>query len=156
VLRTVRRYSLVAGVALFALMVGPVAAAQASNATIVATLNQWGPKIVKDENAVAKGLKGYPQGKAKPLVKALNHEVSDLHRLNHTLRGESASTKAGRKGKNKVTKGLGLIATAYASLSRDVKQANGGPVAASKVNAAVATDKKGRKDLKAGLKLLGA
>ena len=68
---------------------------------------------------------------------------------------ESASSAAGSKGKKDIVKGLTLIANAYGALRHDVQVANGGPVPASKVNAAVSTDKKGRKKLLAGLKLLG-
>ena len=62
--RGIRRYSLLLGVALCAVLSGPIAIAQASNNTLVATLNSYGPKIVKDENAVKVGLNvDYPQGK---------------------------------------------------------------------------------------------
>lgn len=150
--RTVRRYSFLTGLAICIGLAGPIAAAQASDNTIRGTISDWGPTIKKDETAVEKGLNGYP--KVKPLVKALNHEVSDLHRLQKKLRGERASTSKGRKGKNDVTKGLSLIASSYAALSKDVKQANGAPLPVAEVNAAVSTDKKGRAKLKKGLKLL--
>ncbi len=152
--RTVRRNSIWLGLVMCACLAGPVAVAQANDNTLRATINQWGPKIVKDETAVENGLAGYPHGKVKPLVRALNHEVSDLHRLKHKLHSESASSGRGRKGKNDITKGLGLIATAYGALSTDVQQAHGGPVSAAKVNAAISTDKKGRAKLKKGLALL--
>jgi hypothetical protein len=152
--RTGRRNSILMGLMVCACLAGPVTAAQANDNTIRATINQWGPTIVKDEAAVEQGLKGYPHGKVKPLVKALNHEVGDLHKLQHELRRESASSAKGRKGKKDVTKGLGLIATAYGALRKDVQQAHGGPVPVAKVNASVSTDKKGRALLKKGLKLL--
>ncbi len=145
---------MLSGVALCAVLVGPVALAQASDNTLRATLNAYAPRIVKDENAVKSGLVGYPQGKIRPLVRALNHEVTDLHALQHKLAGESASSARGRAGKADIIKGLALIATAYTDLRKDVQAAHGGAVPKSKVNAAVRTDKKGRTKLLAGLKLL--
>jgi hypothetical protein len=142
------------GVALCAVLGGPIALAQASDNSLRTTLNNFAPKIVKDENAVHNGLIGYPQGKVKPLVRALSHEVSDLHSLKHKLAVDSASSAQGAKGRTDIIKGLGLIASAYGALLRDVRAAHGGPVPPSKVNAAVKTDKKGRKNLLAGLHLL--
>ncbi|HTU86768.1 MAG TPA: hypothetical protein VMF57_14410 [Solirubrobacteraceae bacterium] len=154
--RSVGRRWVLSGVVAFAVLAGPVAAAQASDNDLRQTLNTYAPKIVKDENAVKKGLKEYPKGKSKPLVKALNHEVSDLHSLKKALTHESASSTKGRKGKKDIVKGLGLIATAYGALSRDVQAAHGGAVPASEVNAAVSTDKQGRTKLLAGLHLLSS
>ncbi|MGO9887234.1 MAG: hypothetical protein ACLP0L_04885 [Solirubrobacteraceae bacterium] len=153
--RSVRRFTLLSGVALCGILGGPIAVAQASDNSLRATLNSYAPKIVKDENAVRNGLNGYPQGRVKPLIHALTHEIGDLHSLKSKLAHDSASSAAGAKGKKDIVKGLTLIANAYGALRHDVQVANGGPVAAAKVNAAVSTDKKGRKKLLAGLKLLG-
>ena len=152
--RAVRRFSVLSGVALCAILGGPIAVAQASDNTIRQTLNSFAPKIVKDENAVKKGLAGYPKGKVRPLVKALNHEVADLHALKSKLSHEHASSARGKKGKKDVVAGLGLIAKAYGALRTDVQAAHGGPVPSAQVNAAVNTDKKGRAKLLKGLHLL--
>jgi len=153
--RAIRRCSVLSGIALCAVLGGPIAVAQASDNTLRATLNSYSQRIVKDENAVKNGLIGYPKGKVKPLVRALTREVADLHSLKKKLAHDSASSAKGRKAKADIVKGLGLIATAYGALRHDVQVAHGGPVPQSKVNSAVATDKKGRKKLLAGLKLLG-
>jgi hypothetical protein len=152
--RGIRRCSVLSGVALCALLVGPVAIAQASDNSLRSTLNTFAPKISRDENAVRNGLIGYPQGKVRPLVRALSHEVGDLHSLRNKLSHERASSAKGRKAKTDIVKGLTLIANAYGALRKAVKAAHGGPVPKAKVNAAVATDKKGRKKLLAGLHLL--
>jgi hypothetical protein len=152
--RGVRRFSLLSGVALCAILAGPVAGAQASDNTIKQTLNQFAPKIAKDEKAVTSGLKGYPKGRVTPLTRALKHEVGDLQALKSKLTNDSASSPAGAKAKKDIVKGLGLIASAYSTLRKDVLAAHGGPVPASQVNAAVTTDKKGRKKFLAGLNLL--
>ena len=154
--RAIRRGWVLSGVALCAVLAGPVAIAQASDNTMRRTLTNYAPKIVKDENAVKKGLTGYPQGKVKPLVRALNHEVRDLRALKRKLAGESASTAKGAKAKRLIISGLGLIANAYVALRRDVQAAHGRAVPKSKVSAAVRTDQKGRAKLLAGLKLLNA
>lgn len=153
--RSVRRFSLLSGVALCAILGGPIAGAQASDNSIRATLNNFAPKIVKDETAVRTGLTEYPQGKSKPLIKALGHEVGDLHTLKSQLAHESASSSAGATGKTDIVKGLSLIASAYSTLRKDVIAVHGGPVPTAKVTAAVKTDKKGRTKLLAGLHLLG-
>jgi hypothetical protein len=119
------------------------------------TLNNYAPKIASDESAVKSGLQGYSKGKVKPLTRALKHEVTDLHALKSMLAHESPSSAKGAKAKTDIVKGLGLIATAYSALRKDVQAAHGGPVPAAKVDAAVRTDKKGRTKLLAGLKLLG-
>jgi hypothetical protein len=150
----IRRCSVLSGVALCAFLIGGVGVAQASDNTLRATLNAYAPKIVHDENAVKNGLIGYPQGKVRPLVRALNHEVADLHALQHKLATEHASSARGAKGKTDIVKGLALIATAYSALRKDVQAAHGGPVPKAKVNAAIATDKRGRSKLLAGLHLL--
>src|SRR5205807_9065876 len=49
--RAIRRCWLLSGVALCAVLGGPIAVAQASDNTLRATLNSFAPKIVKDENA---------------------------------------------------------------------------------------------------------
>jgi hypothetical protein len=150
----IRRFSVLAGVALCAVLVGPVAVAQANDNTLRSTLNTYAPKISRDENAVRNGLIGYPHGKVRPLVRALTHEVGDLHALRNKLKHEKASSAKGRKAKTDIVRGLSLIANAYGALRSAVKAAHGGPVPKAKVNAAVATDKKGRKKLLAGLHLL--
>ena len=151
----IRRCSVLSGVALCALLIGGVGIAQASDNTLRTTLNNYAPKIVKDENAVKNGLLGYHKGKVRPLVRALTHEVTDLHALRKTLNHEAASSAQGKKAKADIVAGLSLIAAAYSSLRRDVQVAHGGPVPVSKVNSAVKTDQKGRGKLLAGLHLLG-
>ena len=152
--RGVRRLSLLSGVALCAILGGPIAVAQASDNSLKATLNSFGPRIKKDEHAVKIGLKGYPKGKVTPLTRALKHEVGDLHSLKSQLSHESASSATGAKAKTKIIKGLGLIAKAYGALRKDVLAAHGGSVPAAQVNAAQKTDLEGVKIYKAGLKLL--
>ena len=108
-----------------------------------------------EEAAVASGLERISREPTSDSSSALGREVATLRTMKRKLISESASSAAGSKGKKDIVKGLTLIANAYGALRHDVQVANGGPVPASKVNAAVSTDKKGRKKLLAGLKLLG-
>jgi hypothetical protein len=102
VARAIRRFSVLSGVTLCAVLVGPIAAAQASNNTLRATLNSYSAKIVKDENAVKNGLAGYPQGKVKPLIHALTTEIRDLHALRTKLADDSASSAEGATAKSEI------------------------------------------------------
>jgi hypothetical protein len=154
--RGVRRFSLLSVVAVCAVLGGAVAVAQASDDTIKQTVNSFAPKIVKDENAVKTGLNEYPQGKAKPLTHALQHEDGDLRALISQLSHESASSASVAQAKHEIINGLGLIASAYAALRRDILAVHGGPVPGAQVTAAVNRDKQGRKKLQAGLNLLDA
>ena len=151
--RGIRRFWVLSGVALCAVLAGPIALAQASDNTLRLTLNSYAQKIVKDEAAVKAALQGYPGTRGK-LVRALGHEVTDLRSLKRKLAHESASSARGKRAKSDIVTGLGLIANAYAALRRDVQAAHGGPVPISKVSAAQRTDRKGRAKFKAGLKLL--
>jgi hypothetical protein len=138
-----------------AALAGPVAGAQASNATIVSTMNAYGNKILHDEAAVLNGAADYQKGNAKPLIKALRHEVSDIKTITGKVSPEATSTAAGATGKKDLIAGLDKIAKAYGALATDVSKASSGkPVSNATVKAAVATDKKGRSELKTGLKLL--
>jgi hypothetical protein len=155
--RSVRGRSLPVAVIACACLAGPVAGAQASNTTIVNTLNSYGPKLDHDEAAVLNGLADYQDGRAAPLIKALRHEVADIHALRGALSPESTSSTAGATGKQDVLTGLKRIAKAYGALASDVQKASHGtPVPKAKVQAAITTDKKGRRELKAGLKLLAS
>jgi hypothetical protein len=155
VARSVRRYALSSGVALIALLAGPIAGAQATDATIVGTVSHWGPRIAKDENALKAGLIAYAHHKFKPLEKALNHEVGDLHTLQHIVSGETASSANGRKAKQKIVTGLGLIAKGYGALATDVKASHGNGIPPAQLRSAVNTARKGRRAFLAGVKLLG-
>jgi hypothetical protein len=152
--RSVSRRLVVLGIAALGALAGPVAIAQASDNDLRNTLNQYSPKIVRDENAVKHGLSEYPKGKSRPLTRALKREVADLHALKGALKNESGSSRKGKKAKKDIVKGLGLIASAYTALRNDVLAAHGGAVPASEVNTAVATDQRGRTKLLAGLNLL--
>lgn len=149
----IRRCSVLTGVALCAVFIGGVGVAQASDNTLRATLNVYGPKIKQDEAAIKAGVKLYEQGKTKPVIKAITHEINDLHALNGKLRHESASTSRDKKAKAELVTGFGLVAAAYTELRSAIKAAHGGLVNATAAKAAATEAHKGQSLIKAGLKL---
>ncbi|MGB9185509.1 MAG: hypothetical protein WCB67_15730 [Solirubrobacteraceae bacterium] len=151
-----RRLPALSVLAVCAGLLAPVAGAQASNSTLLATVGSYNGKILRDEAAVLNGLAAYQSHRSAPLIHALRHEVSDLHALAAKLSHQSGSTAKGTRAKSDITKGLGLIASAYAALAAEVEHSSASnPVSKSQLQATVKTDLKGRADLRAGLKLLG-
>lgn len=155
--RTVRRGSLLSAVAACAILAGPVGGAQASDSTIRATIDAYNARIAKDEARVLKSADTYDKTHdATPLVNALHHEVRDLRGLKAKLGHESGSSIRGRRGRQDVVKGLGLIATGYTALARDVHAASASrPVTSSQLATARSADRRGHDLVVKGLKLLG-
>lgn len=154
--RFIRAGMLVMAVGACGSLAGPLAAAQASDATLLSTFKAANTKLDRDEVKVGDGFVTYElQNRSGPVIRALRHEVGDIHALTRKLKHESASTANGRKGKADIDAGLGLIAKVYGSLATDIQKAGTTPLAKSTVEAALKTDKKGRSKLLTGLKLLG-
>jgi hypothetical protein len=136
-------------------IIGPVATAQASDATIRATLKSAHPTMQKDQVKVQDGIAIYEKRHSSTaLIKALNRQATDLHALQGKLSGQSASSTKGAKGKADIVKGLGLVAKSDTGLAKALRAAHGKPVPRSQLTTAVATAKKGNRDLAAGMKLL--
>ena len=73
-------------------LAGPVATASASDNSIRAAINHYGPTVNADEHAIAATERGFKHNRhAAPVVVALRHEVSDLHRFVGALRSQSPS-----------------------------------------------------------------
>jgi hypothetical protein len=145
-------------VAAIGALAGPISAVQASNASIVATFRGANARLNADEAAVARAVTAYRRNhRSRRVIAALRHEVRDIRRVNRKIKRQRASTRKGRRGKADVTKGLSLIANAYATLANDIRKARAGhPVPQSRINATVASDERGRAKLLTGLRLLGA
>jgi hypothetical protein len=154
--RRLRRSPVLSAIAVCAILAGPVAAVQASDSSVRATIDAYNGRIAKDEARIVTTAAIYNKThRPMPLVTALNHEVGDLRALQGKLAHESATTTRGRNGKNDVVKGLGLIATGYTALAKDVRAAGAQrPVSAAQVSAARSADRKGHNLVVAGLKLL--
>ena len=150
----IRRFSVLSCVTVFGVVGGLVTVARANDNDLRGTLTKHVPNIVKDDETLNHGLRKYAHGRAKPLVRALNREVADLDTMRSQLKRESASSARGAKAKSLVINGLGLIASAYTRLRKDVQAAHDGTVPAAEVKVAVSMRTRGRTRLLTGAKLL--
>jgi hypothetical protein len=140
-------------------LAGPIAVAQASNASIIATFRAANGRFNSDEATLRKRLNAFAKHRtgAKPVIRALRHEVRDIRPVDRRIKGERASSAKGRRGKAAVTKGLTMIANAYSQLATDLQRAQAGhPVTRAQLNAISARARNGHNKLVAGLRLLGA
>jgi len=155
--RFARRGPLLSSIAACAMLAGPVAGAQASDSTVRSTIDAYNGRIAQDEARIVNTAATYDRtGDATDLIGALTREVRDLRTLQGKLARESGSTARGRRGRTDVAKGLGLIATGYTALARDVRAASAQkPVTPGEVNAARAADRRGHTLVITGLRLLG-
>ena len=125
--RSVRSWVVVAAIAC-GVLAGPIAVAQASNSSIIATFRGANGRFNRDEATLKQRLSAFAKHKtgAKPVIAALRHEVRDIRPVNRTIKGERASTAKGRRGKAAVTKGLTMIANAYSQLANALQRARAG------------------------------
>ena len=143
--------ALIAGAA----VAGPVAGAQASNASLRATFNHAAPRLSRDEAAVVKALQAYRPAHATASIRALRREVSDIHALGGQIAAQPASSANGRTGKADVTRGLSTVAGAYGALAGDLqKLGRGQRVSNRTIQATARAGQRGRAELVQGLKLL--
>lgn len=151
-----RRGPLLAAIAAGTVLVGPVTIARASDAGIRASIDAYNHRVAADEARIVAAAAAYNRtGRPAPLVKALTGEVRDLRTLQGRLVHQPASTARGRRGRDDVVRGLGLIASGYSALAGDVRAAGARrPVTAAQVSAARAADRRGHNLVVAGLRLL--
>lgn len=135
---------------------GPAGAAQASDATLKATVKSDVPKLLRSQAKIIDGLAALAKtSSVKPLVKAIRAQDRDLTSLRRRLAAESASSTTGTRAKADITKGLALIVTANSTLSKDLAKASSGKaVSKAQVKAAAAAVKRGNVDVATGVKLL--
>lgn len=154
--RVIRRAPFVSSLAALAILAGPMASAQASDASVRAAINSYNTKITKDEARILRAAATYHKThRSAGLVAALKKEVIDLRALEHKLARQKASTANGHKGQADVIKGLSDIAKGYGSLAKEVKAASASkPVSAASLRAAQSIDKRGHNLVVKGLKLL--
>lgn len=141
-------------VATCAMAIGPLTAAQASNATIIGSITRALPSITKSQGAVADGLATYEKtvSPAK-LITAVTAQNVILKALRTHVSGDAASTANGAKGRTDIVKGLTLIIDSNTTLTKALrKRERGAPISKAAVDAAVKADHTGNADLKAGIK----
>ncbi|HTW11850.1 MAG TPA: hypothetical protein VME01_03835 [Solirubrobacteraceae bacterium] len=141
-----------------AALLGPAAAAQASDAGIRATVKDDLPKIIRSQAKILDGIATLQQKKSvTALVDAIRAQDRNLSALHNHLDRESASTASGAKGKTDLVDGLKLIIASNQTLAKDLaKAAKHQPVSKAQLKAAVEKAKKGNVDLNTGSKMLKA
>jgi hypothetical protein len=154
--RRSRRIGSVASAVACAAAIGPVAAAQASDASIRSTIKTAVPKLEKAQAKVINALAAYQRTHSPTaLIKAIGTQNKALGSLETKLSGESSSSARGAQGKTDIVTGLRLIIGSNHTLAKELqKSAEHAPVSKAKVKAATAADVKGNRDLNAGSKLL--
>jgi hypothetical protein len=142
-------------VACFALAGPIIATASANNNSIIGVINRWSPIVRHDENALLASQTAYQRNrKARPLVAAYRHEVSDLQSFASQLKHQSASTRIGAEGRDDVTTGLLQIATAYQRFASELKKAGSIGLSKKQISANTKIQLAGHDKIVAGFKLL--
>lgn len=154
--RRFRRTSLVSSLAACAAVAGPVAAAQASDATLRSTVTRALPAIARSQTKILNGLSTLDRThKAAALIKAINTQDKTLTTLETKLTGEAPSSAAGTKGKADIIAGLKLIVSSNHTVTKELKKASRKQaVSTAQLKAADNAEKAGNRKLNAGAKLL--
>ncbi len=141
-------------------IMGPVATASASSKSIKAAIVSYSPKIDIAEGDVAKAVGEYEES-AEPqnpagVEAAIANSITVLSALKATVAHQSARKPRVRKGKRKIEKGLQALIGAYGDLSIAYEEkATNREAANIEAHKADALAKQGRKELAAGVELLG-
>jgi hypothetical protein len=110
-------YTLVCIAALCALLVGPVASASASDASIKKVFKQWDARLLVSEGRLETAFGEYKTIRnAAPVETALSNAIEVLRGLKNRIEHQSAVSARVKKGKAKVVKGLGGLILAYEHL----------------------------------------
>lgn len=136
--------------------IGPVTVAQASDASIRATVRSDVPRITASQARIESGLARF-QRRHSPaaLISAVRAQNRNLGALRRRLAGQAPSSARGRRGKSDIVRGLALIIHSNQVLIRDLhRSAHGRPTPRRELLAAVRTDKRGNRDIDAGGRLL--
>jgi hypothetical protein len=137
-------------------VLGPVAAAQATDATIAATVKNDLPKITRSQARILDGIATLQKNNAvTPLIRAIKAQNRNLTTLRKAVMSQTASTSGGSQGQSDIVTGLQLIVRSNTTLSKDLaRSAKGEAFSKRRLKAAVAAEKRGNRDIDAGGKLL--
>lgn len=132
------------------------ATAAASDASIVAAIESYGPKIDKAEGGVLTAVGNYKASGKDPgqVTAAIGKSIHVFASLKAKIAKQSAPAGRVRRGKQKVEQGLSQIITAYKRLSGEFGKEVSPEVAESDAKQLVHEVLLARKDLTKGVKLL--
>ncbi len=139
-------------------VLGPAAAAQATDATIAITFKNDVPKITRSQARVLDGIATLQKSDTvTPLIRAIKAQDRDLTTLRRRLERETASSAGGARGQTDIVTGLRLIVRSNTTLAKDLnKSSRGESFSKSRLKAASAADQRGSRDIDAGGRLLSA
>ena len=135
---------------------GPVGAASASDASIKAVMQSYESKILVAEGQVVTALGEYKTSKAPTGVEDAIANSSEIFRsLKAAIAAQPAVSRRVKRGKAKIETGLGSIILGYRQLNVSFAELMTRPVHANaEAKKALATVKKGGKELTEGARLL--
>ncbi len=138
-------------------LLGPVASAGASDASIKAVIKSYGSKILIAEGHVLTALGHYKKNGDPSAVKAaITNSVAVLGSLKSAIGTQTASSPKVKTGKTKFEKGLQTVIRAYDKLKQAFGEKKASPQAAkAEAKKALRAVKQGSKELREGAKLLG-
>lgn len=147
---------LAACAALGALM-GPVAGASASDASIKTVIKSYNAKILVSEGHVVTAIGEYKKsGNPHGVQAALSKAIAVLRSLKSAIADQPASSTKVRAGKAKVEQGLHTVILAYEHLQKAFGEKHTSPTnAKAQAKTALSAIRKGRLELHEGAKLLG-
>ena len=156
--QTMKQFLFAAALVLSGALVGPVATAAATDASIKALISGHESKIVADEGRLLTAIGEFKKSANPTAVEAADKVViSDLRTLASKLSKLRASTVPVKLGKSKFDKGLLTIAIAYSKLEKVfAEQAHAPSAALAESKKVLKAVKKGQRQLQAGVKLLNS
>jgi predicted acyltransferase len=137
-------------------LLGPVASAGASDASIKSVIKSYSSRILVAEGHVVSALGEYKKsGDPSGVTSAITASVSVLRSLKSAIRTQIASSPKVKQGKAKFEKGLQKVIVGYQHLKTAFGEKKARPQAA-KQQAAIALNslKRAKKELNEGAKLL--
>jgi hypothetical protein len=139
-----------------ALMLGPVAGASASSASIKAAFESYSGKIDVAEGHAVTAIGEYKTSKNPAAAQAaIGESITVLSGLKSKVAAQSAGKPKVKKAKRKIEEGLAAVIASYRLLSTAIGEDVSNPEAAKAETAkAEVAVKRGRKELLEGVKLL--
>ncbi len=137
-------------------LAGPIiATASASDSSIIEVVNQWSPIVKHDNDALAASQTAYKKTRrARPVVAAYQHAISDLRSFAARLKRQSASSRTAAQGRDDITAGLVQMAQAYGRFATELKQAGSRGLSQKQIDTNIKIQLAGHDKIVAGLKLL--